>query len=864
MKEKIFNNISRFSPKTYWKEILAVFVILLAFVFFRSERRELRSIIPQIKAAEEWWVLVGIAVTFLYILLQAQMYIFSFRAMGLKLKIADAVELFLKRNFLSVFLPAGGISSLAYTTSQLRKRNLNATQIHQASAIYGYVGLLTVFIIGVPVIIYSIWSNHGFGNAWVSLLVLGLLLFLVFYIGYAIRSKSWLYQWLQKKFPSLINNIDAIFSGTVNKKALLLTILTSLAIECCGIAHVFISMYALNASPSFAVAAIGYTISVVLMIVSPFLRGLGAVEFSMLYIFMAYGYPHDSALGITLLYRVFEFWLPLLLGVLAFVWRGRQLAARMIPAIAIFLLGIINIISVATPPLAERMRLDRYYLPLEAIHASKLMALVMGIALLVTAAYLIKGLRAAWIAAIVFTILSILGNMVKALDYEESLLALFILILLLSNGRQYRVKANARWVRIGFTTFFITLVSVLIFEFLSFYFIDKRHFGIDFNWRQSIYYALKSFLLFADDELIPRTHFGQDFINITRFLGVCSWLLLIYSVLRPKIHSNNRDDAKARLDTANEILNEHGNSAIDYFKIAEDKQLFFSEITDAFVSYRVANDFAVVLEEPVSAAEDKIEVIAEFEQFCKAQGLKPVYYRVDENGLLYFENFRKMKLFIGQEAIMEMALFSLEGKDRKSLRNGLNSLQKKGYTTDMVLAPHSNAFLNELQDVSEEWLGKFEKKEIVFSQGMFDYEAIRHQDIIVVKDAENKVQAFLNIIKDYTPEECTYDLIRKTAAAPGGCMDALIVKLVEYARERGFRYLNLGMVPLTGLNMPESTAERIIKFASTRVGSFKHYQSLRDFKEKYATLWQNKYVVFETDFDLLQLPVALRKVMKPL
>jgi phosphatidylglycerol lysyltransferase len=38
---------------------------------------------------------------------------------------------------------------------------------------------------------------------------------------------------------------------------------------------------------------------------------------------------------------------------------------------------------------------------------------------------------------------------------------------------------------------------------------------------------------------------------------------------------------------------------------------------------------------------------------------------------------------------------------------------------------------------------------------------------------------------------------------------------------------------------------------------------LRDFKEKYATIWEDKYLVYDTDYDLLQLPAALNKVMQP-
>ena len=152
---------------------------------------------------------------------------------------------------------------------------------------------------------------------------------------------------------------------------------------------------------------------------------------------------------------------------------------------------------------------------------------------------------------------------------------------------------------------------------------------------------------------------------------------------------------------------------------------------------------------------------------------------------------------------------------------------------------------------------------MVFSQGMFDAEEIRELDVVVVKDDSGVIQSFLTVIRDYTPEECTYDLIRKRLEAPGGCMDAMIVKLVEFAREKECKYLNLGMIPLNGITEPDNPAEQIIKYASTRMSSFKHYKTLRDFKEKYATIWENKYMIFSNDFDLLQIPGALKKAMKP-
>ncbi|HYK56254.1 MAG TPA: phosphatidylglycerol lysyltransferase domain-containing protein, partial [Flavisolibacter sp.] len=109
---------------------------------------------------------------------------------------------------------------------------------------------------------------------------------------------------------------------------------------------------------------------------------------------------------------------------------------------------------------------------------------------------------------------------------------------------------------------------------------------------------------------------------------------------------------------------------------------------------------------------------------------------------------------------------------------------------------------------------------------------------------------------------CTYEMIRKTREAPGGCMDALIIELIHYARQKQVQYINLGLVPLSGITQPGNTAEQMMVFAYNKVKRFKHYRGLREFKEKYTPEWLNKYLVYEDDFDLLQLPGALNKVMQ--
>src|SRR6266513_2937149 len=140
---------------------------------------------------------------------------------------------------------------------------------------------------------------------------------------------------------------------------------------------------------SLAASAVAYIVSVLLMIVSPFLRGLGAVELSMVYILSLYGYQPVNALAITLLYRLFEFWLPLVAGFFSYLWHGRHIFARVFPAFLVFALGVINILSVITPPISNRLRLLHEFIPLRSMYATNVMVLLIGMILLVTATFLI-------------------------------------------------------------------------------------------------------------------------------------------------------------------------------------------------------------------------------------------------------------------------------------------------------------------------------------------------------------------------------------------------------------------------------------------------------------------------------------------
>src|ERR1700712_5482065 len=86
--------------KLYWREVLAVFLLVVCVYFFHQQRREVQAIIPYLHHANNGWLLLATIVTLIYILCQSVMYLFSFAAIHTRFPLDKAIELFLKRNFL--------------------------------------------------------------------------------------------------------------------------------------------------------------------------------------------------------------------------------------------------------------------------------------------------------------------------------------------------------------------------------------------------------------------------------------------------------------------------------------------------------------------------------------------------------------------------------------------------------------------------------------------------------------------------------------------------------------------------------------------------------------------------------------------
>jgi phosphatidylglycerol lysyltransferase len=833
----------------------------LAVWFFNHEKTELHSVSKTLFSADPGWIIVGLVLVVLYIFIQGLMYITSFAAVNARLNVWDAIILFLKRNFISVFLPAGGISSLAFFNNAIEKRGITRTQIYFASSIYAFVGILSVIIVAIPAFLFTL-PGKDIGSGKIYALAGAFLLLATFYFAYkSIINKKLLYKWVIKIYPEVIVFIDDLISNSINKKHFIKTVLISVLIEFVGIAHVYVSMLALHFPPSLSSSILAYIIVVLFLIISPFLRGLGAIEISMTFILTQTGYNNIEAVAITLLFRFFEFWLPLLTGMISFLLRIERLLLRILPSLLIFSLGLVNIISVLSPVVPDKMKILRDYLFFDVVNFSRSFVLITGLFLLVTAAFMLRGLRTSWWFAIILSSFSVLGHLTKGVNLPEAGIALFVIFSLLITRKEYYVRNNPRIRNIGIQTALLSMLAVLIYGTIGFYFLDKKHFQIDFNILQSFKYTLQSYFL-LDTNLTPGDSFARDFIYTIKISGFLSIAFLIYSFIRPYVFKPSLSEEEK--EKSEKLVKQYGYSSLDYFKTYSDKKIFLPTGLNAFISFRVSMNFALALEDPVAVdKEEMTKCIALFSKYCYENGLTDIYYRVPKESLDIYKIFSKKSLFVGQEGVVDLSLFTLEGGDKKSIRNAINKVTEQGYIAKIHTPPLKDGLVQQLKAVSEEWLKYSEKEEIVFSQGMFVEEEIKQQVVITVSSQEEKIIAFLNIIPDFSKNGGTYDLLRKTKDAPNGVMDYILVELFKYFKSQGIQYVNLGFAPMSGIDDPHTFTERSMKFAYEKIKSFSHYKGMRDYKEKYKPIWKDKYLIYNNDYDLLQIPSALAKVIKP-
>ncbi len=502
--------------------------------------------------------------------------------------------------------------------------------------------------------------------------------------------------------------------------------------------------------------------------------------------------------------------------------------------------GVVLLFSGATRAVPDRMAILRHLVPLSVLEVSHLLASVIGMLLLIVARGLQRRLDAAYVLTLVLLVAGAVFSLLKGIDYEEATLLTLLALALAPAHRLFYRRASL------FSTSFtpgwiLAIVAILGCATWLVMFSYKHVEYSDTLWWEFSFHQGGA----------PRA------LRALVAAAAAGLLFALASLIRP-LRLSRELPGEAELAQALPLIKQFP-SAQAHLALMADKTLLFDTAHKAFVMYGVAGRSWITMGDPVGVDEDaRRELVWTFLEQCEHAGGWPVFYQVSPAALdLYLEVGMNL-LKIGEEARVRLDTFNLDGKSKKTLRGTVNKLARDGLRLEIVPAEAVGALLPRLRQVSDAWMRDKKVREKRFSMGAFDPRYLVRTPMAVVWQGE-QVVAFANLFLSETRQEASVDLMRHLPDGPTGIMDYLFVELMQWARQEGYHWFNLGMAPLAGLQNRRQAPlwNRFGALVFGRGERFYNFRGLQRYKDKFDPEWEPRYMAVPRG---IALPMILTNV----
>ncbi len=593
-------------------------------------------------------------------------------------------------------------------------------------------------------------------------------------------------------------------------------------------------------SISFMTFAGAYAVAIMAGIISHVPGGLGVFELVIAQILPEL--PRDALYGSLIAYRAIYYLAPLTIAAALFGFSelstqrarltkvealARLSLAPLIPQVAgslVFLAGFVLLISGATPGVDSRLATLRQFLPIGVLGLSHLAGGNAGVALLILSRALFRRVRVAYHATFWLLLVGIAASLLKGLDVEEALLSAIILgVLALGRDAFYRPTSIMQE---RFTPAWIASVAGVVLAAVWIGFLAHRHveYSSDLWWTFSHY---------ADASRVLRASLA---------IVVIATAFLLLNLLRPARPAPGVA-SDAELAQTREII-AHSNSSLSNAALTGDKRLLFDDAGRGFLMYQIAGRSWVALGDPVGPPEVHEDLVWRFRELSDRHGGWAAFYQVTGERLPLYVDLGLAAVKLGEEARVPLANFSLEGAARADLRQAHRRAERDGASFEVLPASRLSELMPQLQRISDAWLEEKATAEKRFSVGAFSASYLGNFPLALVR-CEGFPVAFANLWPSANKEELSVDLMRFGADAPRGAMDYLFIELMLWGRREGYRWFNLGMAPLSGLERhPLAPAwHRVGNFVFRHGEHFYNFDGLRRYKAKFDPVWEPRYLM---------------------
>ena len=198
--------------------------------------------------------------------------------------------------------------------------------------------------------------------------------------------------------------------------------------------------------------------------------------------------------------------------------------------------------------------------------------------------------------------------------------------------------------------------------------------------------------------------FGSWFPISVFVAGLAStgWLLL--SWLAPWRYRLAQEVRERQLTQS--LVGAWGADTLAPFVLRADKSYFFSEDERAFLAYRVVAGVAIVSGNPIGPPEHLSPLLAHFIAFAHRRGWRIAILGASESFLDLYRAQGLHAVYHGDEAILDVESFSLEGRAIRKVRQSVTRLQAAGYRVDVLSPREIGCELREqLEAIAQAWRG---------------------------------------------------------------------------------------------------------------------------------------------------------------
>ncbi len=302
-----------------------IVVAILAVWVMRNQQDQLRDILDRLKTADRTWLVAVLVIEILSIWSVAYTYKLTLNRLGHDASTAYQFDLHLQRTGVNFAAPFGGAATAYVYVERMKQAGVN-----RQDALLALV-MRTLSVYGATVVVVVLTAALSGRPLFVAGAVAALIAMILGLIAIARQGQGdwktiirWARRLPQHWQRQLIAAIDQFKDHQLSPADFLGTVATTLLTRVCTLAMIYACVRAVGFDPDLYGIFLAYVTSFVAARIVPVLYGMGAVEGSLTLSLQRSGVPADIAIGATLLFRFFDFFLPSLIGLAMYAWAERK------------------------------------------------------------------------------------------------------------------------------------------------------------------------------------------------------------------------------------------------------------------------------------------------------------------------------------------------------------------------------------------------------------------------------------------------------------------------------------------------------------------------------------------------------------